>query len=125
MDDAVAKTIQALAVAAIGGLTFIAYRHPKSYRAISGKLQALAFAAIAVGMAYNFGLSRARQIVSQSDPLTSDQIAKIGATIVAEDLSFWPAGAVAIGLTIYLIFLDTFPWWLLEEKPVQKERDRE
>jgi hypothetical protein len=104
----------ALAVAAIGGITFIAYRHPNAYRIIFIVLIVCYIAATVAMTAWNEGSYHTYRALL--DYIEGDNIAKAKAVRENYQIPNWIILS-SIGVYAYLCFLYFLPNILDADKP--------
>jgi hypothetical protein len=66
MDNAVATIIGAIAVAALSGLTFVAYKHPQAYKKLALFLNGIIILGWTAGLSWSFSNQWARIAVNQA-----------------------------------------------------------
>jgi hypothetical protein len=101
--------ISAIAVAAIGGLAFLAYREPLIYRHLQKALMYLLYVTLAFAMIWNVSNTMARHAVAET-LMGNPNYEKVTAAIDSVLIAFsWAIIGFAVSAT-YLIFLG----WLSE-----------
>src|ERR1700693_3001845 len=115
IDDNLGKAIAGLVVAAIGALTFVAYRHPRAYMilgTILSVIAALGLVGIVCWDVSNYTLGDA--ILTSG--LIGDKSSEIKTIIKRLATPTWCTIALACW-SFYHLFLLSFPHWLLEPDP--------
>lgn len=119
MDNALATISSGVVVAALGGITVIAYRHPRAYLRLMICLW-LILAALAIGgIGYMMGTSYAALEASKTSFRQDSNLAKADEMYKAAESHALPGWcAFVLGASFaYLWFLSSFPFWLLDKDP--------
>jgi hypothetical protein len=104
-----------LVVAAIGALTFLAYKHPRAYESLHRVLQAIC-GVFLIGMAV-WNASNSAVEAAIGPDLAGANAGAIHMAISAMRAPLtWILGGIVV--LFYLMFLSSFPMWLLEEEVV-------
>ena len=104
-----------LIVAAVGGITFIAYKHPKAYKTMELPSQSFKFGVFVVVLmlVWNFGVNETHERLLSSLADGKQEAAK--AAIEKLKLSYaymvWVA-TMFVGAWLYFVFLWWLPWGL-------------
>jgi hypothetical protein len=122
MDDTIEKAFVGLGVAAVFGLAFLAYKHPKAYQKLFVALFALVSGVFVSLFAWNVAIVTVRDAVIRSGVL-GDRIGTVLPIIESIGIPNWWFLMYPC-VSIYLIFLFTFPVWLLEDEPPQGKDDK-
>jgi len=114
MDEVVEQAVVALVVSAVGALAFIAYKHPKGFEKIIGKLWFAGFAIYVIGSVWNVALLQSAEAVKglQLDKSTTDRI-----IAALPDFIPWWWHLIYVAVMIYLAILWSLPYWLLDAEP--------
>jgi hypothetical protein len=122
MDDAVSKAIIGLIVAAVGAVTFVAYRHPRAYPKLHAALSII-LVSIVIGITiWNACVSHVGVTVAQSGLGAGNAVA-LGNVINRAAAPFvWTVGCIAA--LVYFGILSTLPKWLLEEEFPHQEDNK-
>jgi hypothetical protein len=115
MDDNVGKGLASLAVATVGALTFVAYKHPRAYQKL---LQVLVVVGLGISLScltWDICIVTSESTLARSGVLPKDKVNEILDTL---QLPIWVNIAI-LGAILYLMFLLTFPYWLKENEPPQ------
>lgn len=123
MDDNVGKALTGLFVAAIGALTFVAYKHPLAYSKL-GLWLALANALLAASFAVWNTSNQILLAAIMSSGLVVDKASEISSISKGLMVSLWIM-ILPVCATLYNLFLLSFPRWLLEPEPPKGKADRE
>jgi hypothetical protein len=117
--DIVGNAVASLVVTTVAGLTVVAYKHPRAYAKLGLFLLMVANLFLAGGVVWNFSNSAVKSAVSSMLLNSGMAYAKITEieSIIGARLAPWLWYFIVTGTQIYLIFLWTFPYWLLEEAP--------
>jgi hypothetical protein len=117
MDIAVAPIIGAIAAAALSGLTFLAYKHPKAYSKLSLFLNSIIILGVGSSLSWNLSNEMAGTAAEQAAyNLCQGTAYEIKKAVDAYMVNKWFFLAFA-ALAIYTLFLLSFPLWLLDEQP--------
>jgi hypothetical protein len=103
-----------ICVAALSGLTFIAYEHPKEYQKLYPILVGIIFTFMVATAAYNIGAERASSAIYGS--IEGETASKASGAISDIEIPWWIASWLPLGIYSYLFFLWTFQFWLLKDK---------
>ena len=116
--------ISGLAVLAVSGLTFVAYRHPQAYRRLQPALRIVISFLVCVGLAWDFGIMRAYSAILPLFPV--DQMTAISKAIDPLKIgSVWMFVGV-MAAYLYIEVIGFLPHMLGDEKPsYEKRRDRD
>lgn len=103
-----------LALAAVSGLTYVAYRHPKGYHNLFPPVSILSVSAVLCLAAYNFGIlsTVTDSLLVRSKAASSDSLASVSSLIIDLDRSVAVIGRcmiVAAAVLAYLVFLYYLP----------------
>ena len=109
MDDVLKTVVSGLAVAAVGAVTFVAYRHPSAYLKLNVGISTIVSAMVLGAMIWNLSNQTARS-----------EVAKARDLVEAKSTPGWWI-IVGVALMGYLVFLRSFPAWLLPEKPPERD----
>jgi hypothetical protein len=122
MADTVATIIGAIAVTALSGLTVLAYKHPKAYQKLVLVLNGLIILGWVGGLSWSLSNQWVRIAVDRvAYDLYSGKASALGKAVDEYALPSWLLWAF-IASSLYIQFLVTFPWWLLDEQPPEKAK---
>jgi hypothetical protein len=115
MDDSVEKAVAGLVVAAIGGLTFVAYRHPIAYAKLGVWL---GFINVLLGIGTTgWNISNYTLLTAiMTSGLVGDKTTEVNGIANKLVVSPWWMAAI-VCFSFYHMFLLSFPRWLLEDEP--------
>jgi hypothetical protein len=120
MDHAVATIIGAIAVAALSGLTFLAYKHQKAYQKLSLFLGSIIILGLGAGLSWNISNQWAGTAAEQAAyNLCPGKAYEIRKAVDAYTVPSWLFLAF-VAWTLYGLFLSSFPLWLLDEQPPER-----
>ena len=109
------QALGALCVAALGGLTFAIYRHPKEYQKLC-----LVLIIILVFMwtmvAINIGIHSAESAIWGSGVFEYDNATKATDAISNVEIPDWIMGVLPVALISYIVFLSTFQYLLANDE---------
>jgi TRAP-type C4-dicarboxylate transport system permease small subunit len=124
VDDTVIKIGGGLVVAALSGVTFVAYKHPRAYAKVFLILIAVCTTIFLGEIVWGMSNVAARTAAFEAMKLSgSDELAnadKIYAAVAAHSTPDWVLG-VTIAIWAYLVFLSSFPYWLLDQETPQNK----
>jgi len=106
------QAIGALCVAALGGLTIIAYRHPKKYQKLYLVLIIIILMAMWTMAAFNAGNYWAQSAIWGSGVFEYDTASKATYAISDFKIPDWIMGVLPVALIAYIVFLSTFQYLL-------------
>ena len=112
---------QGIILAALSGITFVAYKHPEAYSKLYWWLLALSALANVAGTAYDVGISDAIHALSMAKSMDAAQRVLAVDAIGPRSLPGW-IYAVLWGLVLYFLFLSSFPAWLTKTPTTESER---
>jgi hypothetical protein len=115
MDDTVEKVITGLIVAAISGLTFIAYKHPRAYGRLHLTLSTITLYITLSMVAWNVSTFTVAYVVKESKVAGDKTTETINVILSVAAPHWW--FLISVGVTLYLWFLYSFRWWLEDEIP--------
>lgn len=119
MDDVLKTVVSGLAVAAVGAVTFVAYRHPSAYLKLNVGISTIVSAMVLGAMIWNLSNQTASFAISEP-MLPWSEVAKARDLVEAKSTPGWWI-IVGVALMGYLVFLRSFPAWLLPEKPPERD----
>jgi hypothetical protein len=108
------QAIGALCVAALGGLTIAAYRHPKEYQKLYLVLIIIIFVSMWIMAAFNAGNYWAQSAIWGSGVFEYDNASKATYAISDYKIPDWIMGVLPVALIGYIVFLSTFQYLLLD-----------
>ena len=106
------QAIGALCVAALGGLTIIAYRHPKKYQKLYLVLTIIIFVSMWTMVAFNIGIHWAQSAIWGSNDIEYVNAAKATYAISNAEIPDWIMAVLPTVLISYIVFLSTFQYLL-------------
>ena len=106
------QALGALCVAALGGLTIIAYRHPKKYQKLYAVLIIIIFLSMWTMAAFNCGIHWAQTAIWGSGVFEYDNASKATYAISNVEIPDWIMGVLPVALILYVVFLSTFQYSL-------------
>jgi hypothetical protein len=106
------QAIGALCVAALGGLTIIAYRHPKKYQKLYLVLTIIIFVSMWTMVAFNAGIHFAQSAIWESNVFEYVNASKATYAISNSEIPDWIMGVLPVALIDYIVFLSTFQYLL-------------
>jgi hypothetical protein len=117
MDNTAATFTGGIVVAALGGLTFIAYNHPEAYKKLSLFLNSIIILVFVAGWSWSLsnqwaGIAAYRE-ASKSCGGKAYEIEKAVDAHAVPNWLFW---SFMVG-SLYVFFLSAFPLWLLDKQP--------
>lgn len=115
MADFLGTVLSGITVAAIGGLAFVAYRHPARYRDWVGILALLCNLVLACGITWNLANSETSSALLKPE-LLGDKYGEVAGIISGLQLSPWWLLACA-ALQCYILVLTQLRNWLPDETP--------
>jgi hypothetical protein len=120
VEDNVATIVGGIIVAALSGVTFIAYKHPRAYTRLMVSLYCVIILLFAGGFGWMMGCSAAsRAAYSAASSLTKLNLVEARDIKEAGEAAgvpnWYPITLLAV--SVYLSFLWTFPMWLLDKEP--------
>jgi hypothetical protein len=110
------QAIGALCVAALGGLTIIAYRHPKEHQKLYLVLIIIIFVSMWTMAAFNSGIYWAQSAIWGSGVFEYDSASKATDAISNVQIPDWIMGALPVALIAYIVFLSTFQYLLTNDE---------
>lgn len=110
------QAIGALCVAALGGLTISAYRHPKEYQKLYLILIIIVLASMWTMVAFNVGIHWAQSAIWGSGIFEYDNASKATYAISDVEIPDWIMGVLPAALVAYIVFLSTFQYSLTNDK---------
>ncbi len=123
MDDPVSKIFGGLAVAGVGALTSIAYKHPNAYKKLFPVLMFIFVYIETAVNAWQFSNFTAHSAALTSNSIAPGKSDEMSNAISAYSIpSSWQFGLITF--FIYALILRTLPWWLLDENLTKKEDDQ-
>jgi hypothetical protein len=102
-----------IALAAVGAVTYVAYRHPVAYVRLSVALYIVVTIAIAGGAVWNMSNTAASIAAISGRSIDSNYI-DTQHRLAGVAIPFWYSAA-ALGVLAYVWFLTTLPVWLLDD----------
>jgi hypothetical protein len=109
------QALGALCVAALGGLTITAYRHPKGYQKLYLVLIIVILMAMWTMAAFNAGNYWAQSAIWGSGVFEYDNASKATDAISNVEIPDWVMGVLPAALVAYIVFLSTFQYLLPNE----------
>jgi hypothetical protein len=109
------KLLSGLLVAALTGLTFIAYKHPYNYRKLDKVLWAILVLIQTAIIVWNASILHTEITLLQMPLDDMPSIHKAIGIVRAQVLPFYYLVLISLA-ELYLFFIWSFPYWLLEEK---------
>src|ERR1700730_636245 len=110
MDSTVATITGAISVAALSGLTFLAYRHQKAYQKLSLFLSGILILGLGVILSWNLSIQWAGIAVNQTAyNLCPEKAYEIRKAIDAYTVPSWLFVAI-VAWSFYILFLLSFPF---------------
>ena len=109
------QAIGALFVAALGGLTFTTYRHPKEYQKLYVVLIIIILASMWTMVAFNAGNYWAQTAIWGSGVFEYDNASKATDAISNVGIPDW-VGVLPVALIAYIVFLSTFQYLLANDE---------
>jgi hypothetical protein len=117
MDNALATITGTIAVAALGGLTIVAYKHPKAYKKLLLFLNGITVLGFVGGFSWilsnQWAAIAAKNAAYNLCPGKAYEIRDAVDSYAVPTWLFW----AFFGSVLYVQFLSTFPFWLSEEQP--------
>lgn len=110
------QAIGVLCVAALGGLTIIAYRHPKKYQKLYLVLIIIILLSMWTMAAFNAGNYWAQSAIWGSGVFEYDNASKATDAISNVGIPDWIMGVLPAVLIAYIVFLSTFQFLLTNDK---------
>ncbi len=110
------QALGALCVAALGGLTITAYRHPKEYQKLYLVLIIIIFVSMWTMAAFNSGVHWAESAIWGSGVFEYDNASKATDAISNVEIPDWIMGVLPVVLIEYIVFLSTFQYLLANDK---------
>lgn len=115
------KLVASLVVAALGGLTWLAYRHPKALDRLYWPIVGTAMAMFLGGLVWDGSNAAARNAIIPFVSSDKSGIAKAASdALVVLNL---PLVLYLVGINFYMFFLSYLPRLIGEEKPRDKKDD--
>jgi hypothetical protein len=111
-----------LILAAVSGITYLAYKHAPAFRKIMVPLCALTIAAQFLYSAFNIGVWFAYTKLGQF--LDSSKWREADIAMSAVTSRWWIASAITVGFCLYLWFLSALPSLLHEKKEREPDTKR-
>jgi|ERR1700733_10698740 hypothetical protein len=122
MDETTRNLLVALAVPAIGAVTFVAYKHPAAFKKLALVLQTLCWGAMLGILLWNSSNSMAKNAALHAVNYSmSPDEHKIEDSIDAESVSFWWYWVFMVA-NVYVGILLSLPSWLLDQKPIDDDK---
>jgi hypothetical protein len=114
MDNLITSVFGPLAVAALTGLTYIAYKHPEEYKTLQKVILwgTKSYFAFVIGWLSAIGIGYYQ--IELRNIVDKDSLKAIEATL----LGLTPAPLLHVSVLVlqfYSIFLGSFTWWLLKK----------
>jgi len=110
------QALGALCVAALGGLTIAAYRHPKKYQKLYLVLIIIILASMWTMVAFNCGNYWAQTAIWGSGVFEYDNASKATDAISNVGIPDWIMGVLPVALVGYIVFLSSFQYLLTNDK---------
>lgn len=120
MDASSLNVIVPLVISSGSGLAFIAYRHPREFESLAKCLNALLIIFVCYLIIWDYAIGDAEIAALQSGAIAPGKIGIIREAINACNYPSWLPIVCAIILA-YLLFLSSFPVWLLPDTPAEEE----
>jgi hypothetical protein len=114
--SAMTQAIGALCVAALGGLTIIAYRHPKEYQKLYLVLIIIILMSMWTMVAFNIGIHWSQSAIWDSNVYEYENASKATYAISNAIIPDWIMGVLPTALIAYIVFLSTFQYLLTNDK---------
>ena len=102
------QAIGVLCVAALGGLTIIAYRHPKKYQKLYLVLIVIILVSMWTMVAFNAGIHWSQSAIW--GVFEYDNASKATYAISNAAIPDWIMGVLPSALIAYIVFISTFPY---------------
>ena len=110
------QAIGALCVAALGGLTIIAYRHPKEYQKLYLALIIILIMSLWTMVAFNIGVHWSQSVIWDSNIFEYNNATKATDAISKAEIPEWIMGVLPVALIAYIVFLSTFKYLLTDDE---------
>jgi hypothetical protein len=127
VQDIVTTTGAGIAVAAISGITIIAYKHPQAFRKLFWFLISLLVLSYVIMFSWtlsnNYAADAAFDAASHIKSISFSEMENIRDAVHAWNIPVWCLHVIN-ALFLYLGFLRSFPAWLLDKKPPDDEKQR-
>lgn len=108
------KFVSGLALAAITGLTFIAYKHPRAFDRMYLPMYAILTICVTSFLAWDFSASATFKALAPY--IDKEKIAEASLVLVSKSTSSWVwVGYVAFSM--YMVFLNWLPYILKKDEP--------
>jgi len=114
MADYLGTVLPGITVTAIGGLAFVAYRHPARYRDLAGILAILCNLVLVGGIVWNMGIAAAYSAVVKVE-LLGDKYREVAGIIGGLEISLWWL-LVSAAVQCYILVLTQLRNWLPDEQ---------
>lgn len=118
---AVETILSGLAIAAIAGITVIAYRHPKGFEKLYVALAIVIASIVGAILSWNFSNHTAQIAISS---ISIESYYELRDKIEAKAVPVWVIGAFGV-LYLYLMFLYYLPTILNEDDPEKKDEPKD
>lgn len=112
--------LYSLAAAAIGGLAFLAYKHPEAYSKIYGLITVAIVAAIAFMTGWNFAITVVHQLLLKQLP--TETASSVLQSVTDTRFSVFQSFALPMLFYAFHIFLSFLPT-LIENPNTQRSKD--
>lgn len=112
-----------VALAAITGITYVAYKHPKEFGRLYLYISAIMLICIVIMATWNISISYTIRTIYDSGKLDSEHKLIIHDITDVEMIPLW-AFVLFTPIGLYLMFLTTLPYWLLKNDTPQQKRDQ-
>lgn len=109
------KVLASIVLAALGGLTFLAYKHPEAYEKLFWPLVILLNAALFGAIVWDAGLGAGYRIVREY--VNQGSLNEASQMIEANKVLGWRVFVWFIGIALYLVFLSVLPLLIEKKKP--------
>jgi hypothetical protein len=110
------QAIGALCVAALGGLTITAYRHPKKYQKLYLVLIIIILVVMWTMVAFNIGIHWAQSSIWDSNVFEYENASKATYAISNVEIPDWIMAVLPVALIAYIVFLSTFQYLLTNDE---------
>lgn len=115
MDSGTLSVVVPIALAAAGGLAFLACNHPRRYKSLALVLDILLTGLLVGGGIWDFSNLKAHNAAMNSGDIAAGKIDHLSNAIRAYALPWWWIWVILATLT-YVTFLGFFCFWLLIER---------